>query len=141
MVLALLEKLGLKEKIYADDKYPPQRNSEHYRTFNKGRCGVIYHDAPVFEMASAGGPDGWGNHIAWQTYPSERDNVHGTIVGFCRRFPKVGELVVSVGSSGLYHYMAVTKVNPCGDPSDMFFAEVRAVASFAKKLTYTKPMN
>ena len=140
-MIAILEKLGLKEKMYPAGEYPPQRNGEHYRIFNKGVCGVIYDEAHVYEMASAGGPDGWGNHIAWQTYPSERDNVHGTVVGFCRQFPKVGELIVSKGSSGMYHYVAVTKVKPCGNPSDMFFAEVRAVASFKKKLTYTKRMN
>lgn len=139
MVLVILEKLGLKEKIYPDGEHPLQKNGEHYRIYNKKKYGVIYDKAPVFEMASAGGPGEWGNHIAWQTYP--RDSNHGTVVGFCRRFPKVGELIVSKGSSGSYHYVAVTKVEPCKDPYDMFFAEIRIVASFEKKLTYTKTMN
>lgn len=141
MTVAILEKLGLREKVYQDGKFPSQKQNEQYRIFNKGKCGVIYENAIVFEMASAGGPSGWGNHIAWQTYPSERDNVHGEVVGFCHRFPRVGELIVSRGSSELYHYLAVTKVNPCGDPGDMFYADVRAVASFKKKLEYPKTMN
>lgn len=141
MIARLIKKFRPKEKVYLDGEYPAQKKDEQYRMFNKGKSGVIYANALVFEMASAGGPSGWGNHIAWDTYPSERDDVHGTVVGFCRRFPRVGELIVSRGSSGQYHYVAVTKVNPCGNPGDMFYADVRAVASFKAKLKYPKTMN
>ncbi len=136
MIDTILEKFGLKEKIYSDGEYPPQKKKEHYRIYNNGTLGVVYSGAHVFEMSSAGGPNMSGHHIAWQTYPS--DGRHGTIVGFCYRFPKVGELIVSRGVSEMYHYVAVTKIDSCRNPSDMFFADIITVASFKKKLTDTK---
>ncbi len=141
-MIKILERLGVKEKIYPDGESPDQKGNEHYREFNKGQNAVMFKGAHVWEMASAGGPGGWGNHIAWSTSPFKGDGVHGSVVGFCRgRFPEVGELIVSKFQSGRYFYVAVTKVEPCKNPNDMFFADVKVVLVLNHKSTIVKTMN
>ena len=137
----LLIKSRLKKKIYPDNEAPDQKNGECYRKYNKGTRAVIYKGSNVYEMASAGGPGGWGNHIAWSTCPTKTDGVKGSIVGFSRRFPKVGELVVSRLQSGRYFYCAIMKVEPCGNPHDMFFADIEVVLAMENKITGLNVMN
>jgi len=141
VVLSLVKKLIT--KTYSGDDYPQPRKGEHYRLYNGGKQVVIYNEAHVFEMASAGGPSGWGNHIAWSRHPNDKggDRKTGKVVGFGRRFPKVGELIVTQGSSGMYHYFAVTKVMPCDNPADMFYANVKVIMSIQEKLEYVTVMN
>lgn len=132
-------------KTYSDDEYPQPKKGEHYRLYNRNTKIVIYNKAHVFEMASAGGPSGWGNHIAWSTYPGDRggNRKTGEIVGFCHMcsLPKVGELIVTLGSLGEYHYFAITKVMPCKDPADMFYANVKVIMSTQEKLDNVTVMN
>lgn len=127
---------GKRCKRQNDDDYPPQKKGEHYRLYNGDKRVIIYNGAHVFEMASAGGPSGWGNHIAWSDHPTDKggDKKTGKVEGFCSTLPKVGELIVSQGSSGMYHYFAITKVEPCKDPADMFYADVKVIMSLQEKL-------
>ena len=143
MGLTLFKKRKLFEKTYGLNEYPPQKKGEYYQLFNGDKRVVIYNDAPVFEMASAGGPKGWGNHVAWDTYPNDKggDGKTGIVIGFCRTLPKVGELIVSQGSSNLYHYFAITKVMPCKNPADMFYADVKVILSSQEKLDNVTVMN
>lgn len=141
MITKLLEKAGLKEKIYTGNECPEQKNGEHYAIFNSGKASVIYNNAHVYEMASAGGPGGWGNHIAWDGNPCKGEGIYGQIVGFSHRIPRVGELIVSRLESGYYYYFAITKIRRCKDPHDAFFADVRVLQKFTSKLTTVKTMN
>lgn len=143
MGLTLFKKLI--KRTYSDDEYPQPKKGEHYRLYNEDTQVVIYNEAHVFEMASAGGPSGWGNHIAWSRHPNDKggDKKTGKVVGFCHMcsLPKVGELVVCQGSSKLYHYFVITKVMPCDNPADMFYANVKVIMSSQEKLGNVTVMN
>jgi hypothetical protein len=68
---------------------------------------------------------GWGNAVNWH---SPKDNPGTRVVGWQSRIPRIGDYLVSKmqdGEDGCYRF---TKVEPCGDPADMFFADVEGVA-------------
>lgn len=63
----------------------------------------------------------WGDRIEW------RDFEKGGVTGWKQRIPEVGDWLLcemKSGRTGLYRF---AEVEPCGDPHDMFFAEMEAV--------------
>jgi hypothetical protein len=69
---------------------------------------------------------GWGNAIGWT---SELVDGVGTLSGF-KSFPKyapgVGDIFIANLVSGKKGIFIFTSVEHCGDPSDMFFADIVA---------------
>lgn len=61
---------------------------------------------------------GWGNSIDWSDYDNRR------VVGWLHRKPVVGDEILFRMKSGKTSRYAVLKVEYCGDPRDMFFADV-----------------
>jgi hypothetical protein len=61
---------------------------------------------------------GWGDRLDWFDYDKRR------ISGHLQRKPVVGDEVLFRMSSGKTARYAVTSVEYCGDPRDMFFADV-----------------
>jgi hypothetical protein len=64
---------------------------------------------------------GWGDALTWDDFREGRCH------GFKRRIPKIGDLAVAKMESGRKLVCKFTKVEPCGDPVDMFFANVEMV--------------
>lgn len=62
---------------------------------------------------------GWGNSIRFHDWERRR------IVGWLTPIPKVGTEIRSKMESGKIGRFKIIKVEPCGDPSDMFFATVK----------------
>ncbi|KKM73988.1 hypothetical protein LCGC14_1404960 [marine sediment metagenome] len=63
---------------------------------------------------------GWGNSIGWSKYPTRID-------GHLARKPKDGDYVTCAMESGRVGVFQVTSVEHCGDPADMFFADVKPI--------------
>lgn len=64
---------------------------------------------------------GWGNSIAWTDWPKMK--VHGHLY----RKPEVGDILVCKFTSGAVHEFQFTDVEYCGNPRDMFFADVKHI--------------
>jgi hypothetical protein len=62
--------------------------------------------------------NGWGDSIEWSDFASRR------IVGWQTRKPEVGDEIHKNMASGKVARFAVISVEYCGDPADMFFADV-----------------
>lgn len=61
----------------------------------------------------------WGNSIQWQNVEKRR------IVGWQDQIPRKGDVILAAMQSGKVGRFLVTKVDPCRDPADMFFATVK----------------
>lgn len=76
----------------------------------------------------------WGNAIQWSTEPEWNelnDNRKAKVVGWKQRKPKVGEtLMVECQRSWLI--FEFKKIEHCGDPPDMFFADVEIIRQVMK---------
>ena len=66
---------------------------------------------------------GWGNSIQIRKW----EQPHGRVVGWLRRKPKRGDILTVRGSSGIM-VCEFKKVGCCGDPPDMFFADIEYLA-------------
>lgn len=61
----------------------------------------------------------WGNSIVWTNWPDMQ--VHGWL----HNIPLEGDTLVAEFQSGKVLEFTFTKVRPCNDPRDMFFADVK----------------
>lgn len=59
----------------------------------------------------------WGDSIQWVG--------NNTFTGWLYRIPQKGDTIVARGRNGELLYYRAYKVRRCGDPPDMFFADVR----------------
>lgn len=63
----------------------------------------------------------WGDRLGFLDWETRR------VVGWITPIPKVGDELRGEMKSGGVGRFRVTKVEPCGDPSDMFFADVEDI--------------
>ena len=72
---------------------------------------------------------GWGDSIQWQ-HPERFMKEELTseslfaVYGFKQKMPKIGDTLIGEFTKSYMHFV-FTEVEPCTDPSDMFFATVR----------------
>lgn len=80
-------------------------------------------DARIYALR---GDNVWGHSITWSTAPGDRDlDVnHGRIVGWLSHKPRKGDVLAVAMASGKWGKWLIEKVDHCGDPHDMFFADV-----------------
>jgi len=79
---------------------------------------------------------GWGNSINW----TDREQFNGPweagrvfhVVGWKRRIPQVGDTLRGEFRKSVI-WFRFTKVDRCGDPEDMFFAEVTPIRQEMRK--------
>jgi hypothetical protein len=100
----------------------------------KGMFASKEKPAPVVPRAGAklyecGG--GWGNAINFINYPEQ-------VYGFKRDFPVRGDILTCAMQSGKTLVLIFNKIEPCGDPSDMFFASVTP-AGYTDEIKFTLP--
>jgi hypothetical protein len=74
---------------------------------------------------------GWGNSIEWTSFPS---SVHG----WKTPLPVAGDVLAAPMESGKTLVLIFSKVRPCGDPADMFFADVEAVG-YSDEIAFDLP--
>lgn len=60
----------------------------------------------------------WGDHIQWTSWERRRVN------GWTEPLPEKGDELIAEMASGRLGRFRFAKVEPCGDPSDMWFATV-----------------
>jgi hypothetical protein len=76
----------------------------------------------------------WGNNIGWsQPEQFQKISDHKTfkVYGHCPRIPKVGQTLLGEFVNSWIKFEFV-EVRPCGNPSDMFFAEVKPIEQVMK---------
>ena len=84
-------------------------------------------DAKLFRC----GGGGWGDRISWTKWP---DRVHG----WKTPLPRDGDVLLCPMESGRDAIFLFSGVKPCGDPPDMFFSGVTAVA-YSDELEWPLP--
>lgn len=74
----------------------------------------------------------WGNKIEWMT--CDNDKEVWRIVGWkpLNQYPKVGNIILAEMQRS-WIWFKITKIDPCRDPSDMFFADMKPVAQKMKE--------
>lgn len=91
-------------------------------------------DAEIFIL---NGDNMWGSSIAWW-HPEEHDSGSNIfkIVGWVSPKPQIGDYLLAKMASGKWGKLIFIKVDYCGDPPDMFFADAAGVLEYVDKPEY-----
>jgi hypothetical protein len=80
---------------------------------------------PEEELIFVIGEGGWGNDIVVDQWPKKDNSELASVYGWLNPKPQEGDKLHVPMKSGKTLLCEFVKVRPCGDPADMFFADVK----------------
>lgn len=70
---------------------------------------------------------GWGDRIRIDEWPKKNDGNLASVSGHKNPKPQVGDILRVPCKSGKIMRCKFVAVQPCGNPADMFFADIEAI--------------
>jgi len=82
---------------------------------------------PDEELTFVVGEGGWGDDIRVDQWPRKDNPDRASVIGWKNPKPRVGDKLKVPMKSGKTLLCEFVEVRYCGDPADMFFADVKAL--------------
>jgi len=70
---------------------------------------------------------GWGDRISVDEWPKKNDGNLASVNGHKNPIPRVGDILMVPCESGKTMRCKFVAVRPCGNPADMFFADIEPI--------------